>query len=69
VQLGVHFCGVVLRRCQLLHNEDPKCTIRQIPTIRMVTSRRMRSEGHIARIGENRNVNVILVGKRSTMKT
>jgi hypothetical protein len=41
------------------------CTVRSFITciIRMSKSRRMRWTGHVARMGKNRNVYMILVGK------
>jgi hypothetical protein len=42
------------------HSRDITCT----PSIiRMIKSRRMRWTGHVARMGEKRNANRILVGK------
>jgi hypothetical protein len=42
-----------------LHNLYPSISI-----IRMIKSRRMRWEGHVARMGEKRNVYRILVGSQ-----
>jgi hypothetical protein len=46
-----------------LHNEE-LCDLYSSPcTIRIIKSRRMRWEGHVARMGEKRNVYRLLVGK------
>jgi hypothetical protein len=47
---------VVTGERRKLHNEEPNI-------IRIITSRRMRWAGHIARIGEKRNAYRLLVGK------
>jgi hypothetical protein len=46
-----------------LHNEDLHNLYSSPNIIRMIKSRRMRWEGHVARIGETRNAYRILLGK------
>jgi hypothetical protein len=47
-----------------LHNEE-LCVLYSSPSIiRIIKSRRMRWAGHVARMGEKRNVYRLLVGKR-----
>jgi hypothetical protein len=46
-----------------LHNEELHNLYSSPSIIRMIKSRRMRWEGHVARMGENRNAYRILVGK------
>jgi hypothetical protein len=46
-----------------LHNEELHNLYSSSNTIRMIKSRRMRWAGHVARMGETRNVYRILVGK------
>jgi hypothetical protein len=51
-----------------LHNEELH-TLYSSPNIsRMIKSRRMRWTAHVARIGETRNANRIMVGKPSTVQ-
>jgi hypothetical protein len=45
-----------------LHNEELHNLYSSPSTIRMIKSRRMRWEGHVARMGEKRNAYRILVG-------
>jgi hypothetical protein len=46
-----------------LHNEELNNLYSSPSIIRMIESRRMRSAGHVARLGERRNAYRILVGK------
>jgi hypothetical protein len=46
-----------------LHNEELRNLYSSPNIIRMIKSRRMRWAGHVARMGETRNVYRILVGK------
>jgi hypothetical protein len=46
-----------------MHNEDLHNLYSSPNIIRMIKSRRMRSAGHVARMGETRNAYRILVGK------
>jgi hypothetical protein len=46
-----------------LHNEELRNFYTSLNMIRMITSRRKRWAGHVARMGEKRNVYRILVGK------
>jgi hypothetical protein len=46
-----------------LHNEDLHNLYSSPSIIRMIKSRRMRREGHVARTGERKNAHGILVGK------
>jgi hypothetical protein len=46
-----------------LHNEEPYGFYSSPNIIRMIKSRRMRWAGHVARMGEMRDVNRVLVGK------
>jgi hypothetical protein len=46
-----------------LHNEELHNLYSSPSIIRMMRSRRMRGEGHVARMGERRNAYRILVGK------
>jgi hypothetical protein len=55
-----------------LHNEELHNLYSSPSIIRIIKSRRMRWAGHVARMGEKRNVNRILVrkpGKETTRKT
>ena len=45
-----------------LHNEEPNDLYSLPYIVRMVKSRRMRWAGHVARMGEDRGVNRVLVG-------
>ena len=45
-----------------LHNEEPS-DLYSLPNVRVVKSRRMSWAGHVARIGEERGVHMVLVGK------
>jgi hypothetical protein len=48
-----------------LHNEEELRDLYSSPSImRIIKFRRMRWEGHVARMGEKRNVYRLLVGKR-----
>jgi hypothetical protein len=47
-----------------LHNEELNNWYSSPSIIRIIKSRRMRWAGHVARIGEKRNVYRLLVGKR-----
>jgi hypothetical protein len=46
-----------------LHNEEFRDLYSSPSIIRMIKSRRMRWEGHVARMGEKRNAFRLLVGK------
>jgi hypothetical protein len=46
-----------------LHNEEPNDLYSLPNIVRVVKSRRMRWTGHVARMGENRVVHSVLVGK------
>jgi hypothetical protein len=46
-----------------LHNEDLNYLYCSPNIVRMITSRRMRWEGHVARMAERRGVYGVLVGK------
>ena len=46
-----------------LHNEEPNDLYPLPNIVRVVKSRRMRWAGHVARMGENRGVHRVLVGK------
>jgi hypothetical protein len=46
-----------------LHNEKLHNLYSSLRIIRIIKSRRMRWAGHVARMGENRNVYRLLVGK------
>jgi hypothetical protein len=46
-----------------MHNEELHRLYSSPSIIRMIKSRRMRWAGHVARIGEERNAYMILVGK------
>jgi hypothetical protein len=46
-----------------LHNEELHNLFSSPSTIRIIKSRRMRWAGHVARMGEKRNVYRLLVGK------
>jgi hypothetical protein len=53
----------VIGDCRKLHNEELHNLYPLPNIIRMLKSRRMRLEGHVARMGEKRNAYRILVGK------
>ena len=46
-----------------LHNEEPNDLYSLINIVRVVKSRRMRWAGHVVRMGEDRGVHRVLVGK------
>jgi hypothetical protein len=46
-----------------LHNEELRGLYSLLSIIRIIKSRRMRWEGHVARIGDKRNAYRLLVGK------
>src|SRR5215471_8523802 len=46
-----------------LHNEEPKDLYSSPSIFQVVKSRRMRGEGHVARMGEERGVHRVLVEK------
>jgi hypothetical protein len=53
----------VTGECGKLHNEE-LCDLFSCPSIiRIIKSRRMRSAGHVTRMGEKRNAYRLLVGK------
>jgi hypothetical protein len=47
-----------------LHNEELRDLYSSSSIIRMIKSRRMRWEAHVARMGEKRNAYRLLVGKK-----
>jgi hypothetical protein len=53
----------VTGRCRKLHNEELHNLYSSPNIIRIIKSRRMRRAGHVARMGEKRNVCRLLVGK------
>jgi hypothetical protein len=53
----------VARRCRRLHNEELHKLYAPPNIIRVITSRRLRWAGHVARIGEMRNGHRILIEK------
>jgi hypothetical protein len=55
--------GEVTGDWRKLHNEELHNLYSSPSIIRMMKSRRMRLEKHVARMGENRNAYKILVGK------
>jgi hypothetical protein len=57
------FCPLCLFTWRKLHNEELHNLYYSPSIIRMTKSRRMRWAGHVARMGENRNVYGALVGK------
>ena len=53
----------VTRECRKLHNEE-KLNLYSSPNIvQVIKSRRMRWAGHVAHMGERRDVYMVLVGK------
>jgi hypothetical protein len=53
----------VMREWRKLHNEELRDLYCSPSIIRIIKSRRMRSAGHVARIGEKRDAYRLLVGK------
>jgi hypothetical protein len=53
----------VIGRWRKLHNEELNYLYSSPSRIRMIKSRKIKSAGHIARMGEKRNAYKILVGK------
>ena len=53
----------VTREWRKLHNEELNDLYSSPNTVRVIKSRRMRSAGHVARIGKGRGVYRVLVGK------
>jgi hypothetical protein len=53
----------VTGECRKLHNEELNDLYSLSNIVRVVKSRRMRWAGHVARMGENRDVHRVLVGK------
>ena len=53
----------VTREWRKLHNEELRDLYSLPNIVRVVKSRRMRSAGHVARMGEGRGVHRVLVGK------
>jgi hypothetical protein len=49
--------------CRKLHNEELHNLYSSPSIIRIIRSRRMRWAGHVARMGEKRNVYRLMVGK------
>ena len=59
-------CNLVADIERKLHNEE-LCDLYSLPNIvQVVKSRRMRWAGHVARMGEERGVHRVLVGKPET---
>jgi hypothetical protein len=52
-----------------LHNEELRHLYSSPNIIRIIKSRRMRLAGHVARMGEKRNVCMLLVGKTRGKET
>jgi hypothetical protein len=52
-----------------LHNEELRDLYSSPSIIRVIKSRRMRWEGHVARMGQKRNACGLLVGKPEGKKT
>jgi hypothetical protein len=59
----------VTRKWRKLHNEELNDLYSLLNTVRVVKSRRMRWAGHVARMGEDRGVHRVLVGKPKGKKT
>jgi hypothetical protein len=55
----------VMGEWKKLHNEELRDLYSSPSIIRIIKSRRMRWEGHVAPMGEKRNVYRLLVGKQS----
>jgi hypothetical protein len=55
--------GGVMGGCRQLHNEELHNLYSSPSIIRIIKSRRMMWAGHVARMGEKRNVYRLLVGK------
>jgi len=55
--------GEVTGECRRLHNEELNDLYCSPNIVRVIKWRRMRSAGHVARVGEERGVNRVLVGK------
>jgi len=55
--------GEVTGECRRLHNEELNDLYSSPNIVRVLNSRRMRWAGHVARMGEEREVYRILVGK------
>jgi hypothetical protein len=55
--------GEVTREWRKLHNEEPNDWYSLPSIVQVVKSRRMRWVGHVARMGEERGVYRVLVGK------
>jgi hypothetical protein len=53
----------VTRECRKLHNEELNDLYCSPSIVRLIKSRRMRWAGHVARMGERRGVDWILMGK------
>jgi hypothetical protein len=53
----------VMGEWRKLHNEELRNLYSSLDIIRQVKSRRMRLAGHVARMGEERKVYKVLVGK------
>ena len=59
----MHTRNEVTGEWRKLHNEELSDVYSLPNIVRVVKSRRMRSAGHVARIGEGRGVHGVLVGK------
>jgi len=53
----------VIGEWRKLHNEEPNDLYSSLNFVRVIKSRRMRWAGHVARMGERRDVYKVLVGK------
>jgi hypothetical protein len=53
----------IMGGCRKLHNKELHCLYSAPRTIRIIKSRTMRWAGHVARMGEKRNMYRLLVGK------
>jgi hypothetical protein len=58
----------VTGECKKLHNEELHNLYSSPDIIRQVKSKRMRWAGHVARMGEDRKVYKVLVGKRPLLR-
>jgi hypothetical protein len=52
-----------------LHNEELNDLHSSPCIVRVIKSRRMKWAGHVARMGERRGVNMVLVGNETTWET
>jgi hypothetical protein len=61
--LSVHIATIYFEKFILLHNEELHILYSSPNIIREIKSRRMRCAGHVARMGAERNVYRVLMGK------